>query len=176
MGMTKIKMAIVLLALAIAGGGIALLARSTPTEQPAAPEEQRKTTAKPEAKPKLEQRVYQVMDLVTSPAQRKQVGQQRKAAQTAEDKLVFFLLKTVAPNTWSDHGGPGTIDYHPLTMSLVVNQTPEVHERIARLLSLLERFDDLDNRMELTSLLISTKEGQAFLPRYVADKKIKLGK
>src|SRR5206468_1871383 len=45
---------------------------------------------------------------------------------TIEDLLINLITNTVAPNSWSSVGGPGTIQYYPLGMALVVNQTQEV--------------------------------------------------
>ena len=52
-----------------------------------------------------------------------------------EDRLMAEIRRTVQPASWSANGGPGTIQYFPPTMSLVVNQTPTAHRRIAILLA-----------------------------------------
>src|SRR5262249_30786865 len=49
---------------------------------------------------------------------------------TTEEQLIQLITNTIAPKTWSGMGGPGTIDYFPLTMSLVINQTPDIQEQI----------------------------------------------
>jgi general secretion pathway protein D len=55
----------------------------------------------------------------------------------------------VAPTSWSDSAGPGTIDYFPLTMSLVINQTPDIQEQVADLLAALRRLQDQEVAVEV---------------------------
>ena len=80
--------------------------------------------------PKLVTTSYLVADLVT-PSE----GAKGKARPTQEKKLIDLIMCCVAARSWDVMGGPGTIDYHPLTMSLTVNQTPDVQEQIADLLT-----------------------------------------
>jgi hypothetical protein len=61
-------------------------------------------------------------------------------SKTTEESLMQLITSTVEPGSWSERGGPGTIEYHPLTMSLVINQTPDVQERVADLLAALRRY------------------------------------
>lgn len=61
------------------------------------------------------------------------------AATTAEERLVRLITRTVAPTSWAETGGPATIEYYPPSQSLVIHQTPEVHEEIERLLLVLRR-------------------------------------
>src|SRR5262245_16074022 len=66
----------------------------------------------------------------------------RQPVRTQEDRLIRLITSTVRPGSWSDRGGPGTIQYFPLTMSLVINQTPDVQEQVADLLAALRRQQD----------------------------------
>lgn len=60
------------------------------------------------------------------------------------DVLVRFIMQTIAPQSWQGHGGTGTIEFIPQTGSLIVHQTPEVHQRIRQLLSeLRDRRDEV---------------------------------
>ena len=52
-------------------------------------------------------------------------------------------------------GGPGTIDYFPLTMSLVINQTPDIQEQIADLLAALRRLQDQEVAVEVRFISIA---------------------
>jgi RNA polymerase sigma factor (sigma-70 family) len=81
---------------------------------------------------KLMQRVYQVADLVVPTREGK-----RK-----EDKLIQLITKVIEPESWDSRGGAGTIEFFPLSTSLVVNQTAEVHEQIQQLLKALREFRD----------------------------------
>jgi len=54
------------------------------------------------------------------------------------DTLIQLITSSIAPESWDFVGGPGSINGFPDAISLVVLQTPEVHERIAILLRDLE--------------------------------------
>jgi RNA polymerase sigma factor (sigma-70 family) len=90
------------------------------------------------AKPKLVTAVYQVGDLVYSRA----LAVPGRPGQTGESRLIRIITRVVAPASWRAKGGAGSIDYFPLSMMLVVNQTPEVQGQIAELLGALQRFED----------------------------------
>lgn len=53
------------------------------------------------------------------------------------DSLIETITTVVAPTTWDEVGGPGSIS--PLHRTLVVSQTGEVHEEIAELLTEVRR-------------------------------------
>ena len=65
-----------------------------------------------------------------------------------EAVLRKLIQKTVAPTTWSDKGGNGTIEYYPIGMALVVLQTAGVHEQIADLLASLRRTQEVEESHE----------------------------
>lgn len=69
--------------------------------------------------------------------------------QTLENRLISTIVHSVAPKTWAERGGPGTIEYYPLTMSLIVNQTPEVQEQIADLIAALRRQQEMEVGVEV---------------------------
>ncbi len=109
------------------------------------------------AKAKLVARSYAVADLVVPitnsdvvpvKAPGKPVKLEKKA-KTLDDQLITLLTHAVRPASWQPNGGPGTIDYYPLTMTLVVNQTPAVHKKIARLLDELRRQLDVEVALEV---------------------------
>jgi len=52
------------------------------------------------------------------------------ACNTREETLIQLIQGTVRPETWCNQGGVGSIEYYPLSMSLVVNQTPEVQAEV----------------------------------------------
>ncbi len=76
---------------------------------------------------------------------------------TREDQLIQLIQNTVAPKSWASMGGQGTIDYFPMTMTLVINQTPDIQEQIADLLAALRRLQDAEVAVEIR--LISIAEG-----------------
>src|SRR5262249_27734675 len=104
-------------------------------------------------KPKLVQKVYQVADLVVpldsspapcadvkpepaaGPALRVEKTGCQVARKDLSKLLVKLLVTMIDPESWAEKGGPGQVDYFPLGMALVINQTPDVHEKIAELLT-----------------------------------------
>jgi type II secretory pathway component GspD/PulD (secretin) len=77
--------------------------------------------------------------------------------QTREDQLIQIITNTIEPRSWASMGGHGTIDYFPMTMTLVINQTPDILEQVADLLNALRRLQDAEVSVELR--LISIAEG-----------------
>jgi type II secretory pathway component GspD/PulD (secretin) len=54
-----------------------------------------------------------------------------------------------------DSGGTGTIEYHPLTLSLVINQTPDIQEQVQELLVALRRLQDQEVAVEVKVVSLS---------------------
>lgn len=135
----------------------AALALAVAVTPAAAGERAARTRNDQPAQARLVQKTYAVADIIvpllnsedlapmllekvspTAPA-RKKAAPADSPEKTIEGRLIELILKTVAPHTWSIVGGPGTIDYYPLGMSLVVTQTADVQERVAELLESLRR-------------------------------------
>ena len=81
-------------------------------------------------------------------------GLKSSSAKTTEDQLIKRITGTVEPRSWSNMGGAGTIDYHPLTMYLIINQTPEIQEQILDLLNSLRRLQDQQVSLEVRFLSV----------------------
>src|SRR3954466_568184 len=125
----------------------------------------------------MQTRTYQVVDLVvplngpecseeaTTP-ECPAAGQKRP---TIEQRLIRLITATVRPHTWADNGGPGTIDYYPLGMALVVNQTPEVQEEIAALLDGLRRLQDWQVAVDVRFLTVTDELYQRLAPTVGLD-------
>jgi hypothetical protein len=78
-----------------------------------------------------------------------QCSQTAKTKQkTLEDALIKLITNTVAPHSWTDAGGKGTIAFYPLGMALVVSQTAEVQEQVAELLAALRHLQDEEVTLE----------------------------
>jgi Bacterial type II and III secretion system protein len=104
------------------------------------------------------QRVYSVADLVISvpngacdvpapkpegcPTPCQPGASVPKKEQTREAELIRLIQKTIAPQSWADAGGTGTIDFYPIGHSLVICQSPDVHEQIAHLLEHMQKLQD----------------------------------
>jgi type II secretory pathway component GspD/PulD (secretin)/tetratricopeptide (TPR) repeat protein len=75
--------------------------------------------------------------------------------QTMQDMLIKLITNTVAPQSWAEVGGSGTIDYMPIGMALVINQTPDVQEQVADLLEALRRLQDLEVAVEVRIITLA---------------------
>jgi type II secretory pathway component GspD/PulD (secretin)/tetratricopeptide (TPR) repeat protein len=84
---------------------------------------------------------------------------------TSEDVLIKLITSTIAPQSWASVGGQGTIDFFPLSMALVVTQTPDIQEQVADLLAALRRL--LDQEVAVEVRLISV--GESFFERIGLD-------
>jgi type II secretory pathway component GspD/PulD (secretin) len=82
-------------------------------------------------------------------------GDEPPAPPTREDDLIRLITTTVAPESWADAGGRGTIDYMPIGMALVVHQSPQVQEQVADLLKSLRKLQDVQVALEVRVLTVS---------------------
>lgn len=65
------------------------------------------------------------------------------------DTLIDLITTTIAPTSWDDNGGAGSVSGFDTNLSLVVSQTQDVHEQIADLLEQLRRLQDLQVTIEV---------------------------
>jgi type II secretory pathway component GspD/PulD (secretin) len=82
-------------------------------------------------------------------------GSVHRQGQTIEDLLIKLITSTIEPESWSDVGGQGTIQYFPLGMALIVNQTLTIQEDVADLLEALRRLQDLEVAIEMRLVSVS---------------------
>jgi hypothetical protein len=61
---------------------------------------------------------------------------------TPEEELMDLVMNTIKPQSWRENGGSGTIDYVPVSKSLVVSQTTDVQIQIGDFLAALHRFQE----------------------------------
>ena len=71
------------------------------------------------------------------------------------DSIIELIHSTVAPTTWDEVGGPGSIAKFETNLSLVISQTQEVHEEIVNLLEQLRRMQDLQVTIEVRFITLS---------------------
>jgi type II secretory pathway component GspD/PulD (secretin) len=76
-------------------------------------------------------------------------------AHTQEETLIKLITSTISPHSWIDQGGPGTIDFHPLTNALVINQTPDIQQQVQDLLNALRRLIDQEVAVEVKFISIA---------------------
>src|SRR5439155_26028335 len=66
-----------------------------------------------------------------------------------------LIKATVHPNTWKEMGGQGHVQYYPLGMALVINQTQEVQGEVMDLLAALRRLQDMEIAIEMRLVSVS---------------------
>jgi type II secretory pathway component GspD/PulD (secretin) len=86
--------------------------------------------------------------------QRESVSKQW-AKNTIHENLIKLITTTIAPESWSDMGGKGVIQYYPLGLGLVVNQVQDIQEQVAALLAALRRLQDLEVAIEIRLVAVS---------------------
>src|SRR5262249_23657388 len=74
---------------------------------------------------------------------------------TYEEHLIALIKNTISPAIWNDAGGPATIEFFPLTHSLVVNGPPDVQEEITGLFEAMRRWLELQVTCEVRFLTVS---------------------
>ena len=79
----------------------------------------------------------------------------RQRPHTHEDMLIKLITSTIQPRSWAEQGGPGSIDFHPLTMALVINQTPDIQDQVQDLLNALRRLIDQEVAVEVKFISIA---------------------
>jgi hypothetical protein len=72
-----------------------------------------------------------------------------------DQTLVNLITHMIAPTSWEAVGGEGAIEYFPVSMELVIRQTPVVHEQISELLAALRRFQEVEVSVEVRLLSLS---------------------
>jgi RNA polymerase sigma factor (sigma-70 family) len=97
---------------------------------------------------------------------------QKKPIKTKEDWLIKKIMRTVSPASWANSGGGGTIDYFPLGMTLVVNNTPRVQAQVKYLLETMRRVQDVQIAAETRIISLnaaSLLKLQGLLPQMKKD-------
>ncbi len=93
------------------------------------------------------------------------IKKSNRGSATLEQDLIKLITSTIAPMTWSDVGGPGTIQYFPTGSALVINQTPDILEQVTTLLEQLRNLQDLEVAIEVRLVALS----EAFYERIGVD-------
>jgi general secretion pathway protein D len=85
-----------------------------------------------------------------------------KDAATLEGRLMELIKGTVQPKSWKEQGGAGTLQYYPMGMSLVVEQSAEVQGEVNDLLRALRRLQDVEVAVETRIVQISPELAARF--------------
>jgi hypothetical protein len=140
----------------------------------APPKAVRKKESLQTKKEKAHMVTYPVADLVV-PIEGLDVAlgsNQKKPVKTKEDWLIKKIKRTVSPASWADSGGTGTIDYFPLGMALVVNNTPRVQAQVKYLLETMRRVQDVQVVAEIRIISLNAANFlklQGLLPQLKRD-------
>jgi multidrug efflux pump subunit AcrA (membrane-fusion protein) len=65
--------------------------------------------------------------------------------------LIQVITKIIKPASWTEQGGPGSIQYYPLGKALIVNQTADVHMQVQLLLDELRKVKAEQNKKPVPS-------------------------
>lgn len=95
----------------------------------------------------VQTRVYSVADLVI-PRPTSASSTMYQPIKPDFSTLIDLITSTIAPSSWSDVGGVGTMTTVPINLSLVIAQTASVHQQIAELLEELRRLQDVQVTIE----------------------------
>jgi hypothetical protein len=68
------------------------------------------------------------------------------------ERLIETITTTLAPSSWEDAGGPGSIKEYEKSLCLVVSNTEDVHEQVESLLATLQSSHDAGGALPLASL------------------------
>ncbi len=73
------------------------------------------------------------------------------------DTLIQLIENEVEPDSWADNGGTGQgqISSFPINLSLVINNTQEVHDKIVDLLEQLRHMQDLQVTIEVRFITLN---------------------
>ncbi len=130
-------------------------------------------TTEAAARGRMQRVTYQVADLVIPVPSSVDAASVSGASTTAtlEERLIKLITSAVEPRSWSDLGGAGTIDYHPLTKSLVINQTPDVQEQILDMLNSLRRLQKQEVVLEVRFLSVDETVVESLNTEYKLEKR-----
>ncbi|HEV3344006.1 MAG TPA: hypothetical protein VG125_26765, partial [Pirellulales bacterium] len=88
-------------------------------------------TSKTEAENMLRVKVYPVRDLVTPDSEFRPPLPKERHGQEDYQSLIELITTTVAPTTWDEVGGPGSIQQYRKSHSITFSQTEDVHAETA---------------------------------------------
>lgn len=74
---------------------------------------------------------------------------------TLERELIRRITTSVAPKSWAGAGGEGTIEYFPVGLALIVNQTPDVQAAVEKMLDAMRQMQDQQVLTELRIVTVS---------------------
>jgi hypothetical protein len=89
-------------------------------------------------------------------------------------ELTQLVVSTIHPDSWDEKGGSGSIRSYETTLSLVVRQTPKVHEELRDLLEQLRRLQDLQVSLAIRMIEVDRIENKALAKNLESGRPISL--
>jgi RNA polymerase sigma factor (sigma-70 family) len=121
---------------------------------------------------KFRQVTYSVAGLVVPIEGLDVAPNSKERGKTKEEWLIKKIIRTVSPSSWEGSGGTGTIQYFPLGMALVVNNTPRVQDQVQYLLETMRRVQDVEVAAETRIISLNAaafSKLQGLLPQLKKD-------
>jgi hypothetical protein len=87
---------------------------------------------------------------------------EEKPGKPLHESLMSLLKNCIEPESWEGIGGRGTIQYFPLGMALVVNQTEDIQKGVAALLADLRKAQDVEVAVEVKVLHVPLECAKQF--------------
>lgn len=93
---------------------------------------------------------------------------------TDTEGLMQLIQSTVHPDSWDERGGSGAIKFYETTLSLVVRQTPKVHEELRDLLEQLRRLQDVQVCLALRTIEVESLDDKDLAKKLESGKPVSL--
>ena len=103
---------------------------------------------------KLMRCVYSIADIVRAKSDKFD-----KPGQSAAEVLINRITQTVAPESWAEVGGNASIQYYPLGLAVIVEQTQPNQEKIIDVLTAIRR--DLPVEVKVETRIFSLPQTMA---------------
>ena len=97
---------------------------------------------------------YSVADLVTPASAGTCCPAPADSSKTRGAELIKKIIANVEPKSWSSAGGRGAIEYYPLGLALVVDQSHDVHEKVEQFLEQLRQVQDKEVATQLLLVFV----------------------
>ena len=81
------------------------------------------------------------------------------------EMLKAFITSRVRPESWDENGGPAAIQEYGKNLSLVISQTKEGHEEIAKLLSEIRHAKRRQVSLETYVIMLTGRAAESVTPR-----------
>ncbi len=125
-------------------------------------------TTPEEAEDRLSTVVYEVRDLVKREAPVDTLVYSPFGTASDFDSLIEIMTSTIAPDSWDEVGGPGSVGAYEYAGKsvLIISQTHEIHEQITDLLEALRKIEVKGKPKAKTTEVSDGKKDEVFVRVY----------